>query len=277
MFRYAVCASPGAALSEPVLYRGSLEKVFGFAAGLGFDGVEIHLRDASEVDGALLAALSERSGVRVAAVATGLARRVDGLTMIDPDAGARRRCVERLKGHIDLAAEFGCPVVVGSTRGSLPSGEEGRTAYRRLVESVRELAQHIGDRNCSITFEAINRYENNYLNTAAETAAFLDDVGDARVGMLLDTYHMNIEEPDLCMAFWRQREKVSHIHLSENTRRFPGSGAVDFRRFLQTLQTADYRGWLSLECLPLPDEETAAGKGLAYMKMIEEMVREAAL
>ncbi|MDR1931895.1 MAG: sugar phosphate isomerase/epimerase [Spirochaetales bacterium] len=271
MFQYALCASPGAALHEPVLFREDFDKLFPKAKELGFGGVEIHLRDAADADADMLEKLSRASGVKVAAIATGLAKRIDGLTLIDTDEAGRRRAIQRLKGHIDLAARFGCPVIIGSMRGNLPSGDAASEAYRLLAASIRELADYTGSKNCSIAFEAINRYENNYLNTAAETAAFLKEVNSEKVGMMLDAFHMNMEETDMHAALWEHRDKLLHVHLADNTRLFPGSGSLDFKALLRTLRQCGYGGWLSMEYLPLPDEETAALWGIEYMKGIEKM------
>jgi sugar phosphate isomerase/epimerase len=274
MFRYALCASPGAALHEPVLFRGGFDELFSRAKELGFDGVEIHLRDAAEVDAEKLEKLVSASGVKVAAIATGLAKRIDGLTLINPGQAERRRAIQRLQGHIDLAARFGCPLIIGSMRGNLPQEEAAaQNAYRLLAASIGELADYLRGKNCSIAFEAINRYENNYLNTASETAAFLEQVDSEKVGMMLDTFHMNIEETDMRAALWEHRDKLIHIHLADNTRLFPGSGAIDFKTVLRTLLQCGYGGWLSMEYLPLPDEETAALRGIHYMKEIEKAVR----
>jgi sugar phosphate isomerase/epimerase len=270
LFKYALCASPGAALHEPVLFRESFEKLFSGAKELGYDGVEIHLRDAADVDAEHLACLSEESGVMVAAIATGLAKRIDGLCLISPDEKERRRAIERLYGHIKLAEKFGCPVIIGSLRGNLPAGEAGSGAYKLLEASIKELVLYMKDRNCSIAFEAINRYENNYLNTAAETEKFLKQVGSEKVGMMLDTFHMNIEETDMYAALWEYRNSLIHVHLADNTRLFPGSGTIDFKALLRTLRQCGYGGWLSMEYLPGPDEETAAREGIEYMRRLEK-------
>lgn len=270
MFRYALCASPGAAQNEPVLFRGNFDGLFSQAKELGYDGVEIHLRDAVEADAQQLTRLSEKTGVRIAAIATGLAKRIDGLTLINPDEKERRRAIARLEGHIDLAARFGCPIIIGSMRGNLPQGSGAQAAYRLLVSSVKELAAYIGDKNCSIAFEAINRYENNYLNTASETAAFLEEVDSKKAGMMLDTFHMNIEETDMCTALWEHRGTLLHVHIADNTRFFPGSGSIDFNAVLRTLRQCGYSGWLSMEYLPVPDENTAAAQGITRMKQIEK-------
>lgn len=266
MLNYAICASEGAALHEPVLFRGSYTDAFAYARDLGYKGLEIHLRDAAAADAGALAQASAATGVRVAAVATGLAKRVDGLSLIDDDKAGRRAAIERLKGHLDLAARFGCTVIIGSMRANVPSPDRREECYAVLADSIKYLADYIADKNCTIVFEAINRYENNYLNNAAETADFIDRIGSDKVLMLLDTFHMNIEERDMCAPLRDYAKYLGHIHFADNTRWYPGQGQIKFEAIVRTLEEVGYDKWVSMEYLPLPDEATAGRKGMEFLR-----------
>jgi sugar phosphate isomerase/epimerase len=79
----------------------------------------------------------------------------------------------------------------------------------------------------------------------------------------------------MCAALREHRDKLIHVHLADNTRLFPGSGSIDFRAFLRTLLSCGYGGWLSMEYLPRPDEETAARRGIEYIKETEKAIRSA--
>ena len=275
LFRYAVCASEGAALKEPVLYRGSYPDAFEYVRSIGGQGVEVHVRNAATADRDALHRASEKTGVAVSGVATGLAKRVDGLSLVDDDPVRRAEAVSRVKGHIDLAEEFGCTVVIGSMRDNIPSPERREETLTRLYEGMVECAEYISGKNCSIVFEAINRYENNYFNTAEETAAFVDRIGSPQIRVLLDTFHMNIEERDMSAAIRLLGDRLGHFHLADNNRWYPGQGTIDFRASLLALHEIGYKGYLSCEYLPLPDEKTAAAKGLAYMLALDSALETA--
>jgi sugar phosphate isomerase/epimerase len=266
MWKYCFCASQGAALHEPVLFRGPLLDAFPYAKKLGYDGVEIHLRDAAEVDGEQLLHQSETHGIAIAAIATGLANRVDGLSLVDEDDARRRTAIERVKGHLDLAARFGCPVVIGSMRASIPSEDKRERVLDRLADALRQLSHYIVDKNCSLLLEAINRYENNYLNTSEETIQFVERVAAQKIYILLDSYHMNIEERDNEAAIYSTGKLLRHFHISENTRRHPGDGQIDFGKILSALKEIKYEGWLSMEYLPKPNELEATRKGADFAR-----------
>lgn len=265
-----LCASKGAAQTEPVLYRGEYEGLFKHAKSLGFDGVEIHLREAADVDAEQLLRESERSGVALAAIATGLAKRIDGLELVARDEAARLRAIRRLEEQIDLAHIFGCQIIIGSMRGNIPAEDGTGETRALLLRSMRHLADYIQNKNCGIVFEAINRYENNYLNTAGETADFVQELGSPKVKVLLDTFHMGIEEKDPAAAIRAIGKHLGHIHLADNTRSYPGSGVTNFSAILRALRDIDYEGWLSFEYLPLPDEDTAARRGLEYIRHLRD-------
>lgn len=267
--KYCVCASQNAAMQEPVLYRAGYDGLFGYAKALGYGGVEIHLRAADDVDAAALEAGSRASGIALAGIATGLGKRIDGLELVDREEKGRRAAIQRLKEQIDLAARFpGCQVIIGSMRGNIPGPEQDAETRGLLLQSMRELTEHLKGKDCGVVFEAINRYENNYLNTAAETVEFVKTLGSPQVKVLLDTFHMNIEERDLPGAIRATGPYLGHIHLADNTRWYPGSGSLDFSAILRALRDIGYAGWLSFEYLPMPDERTGAAKGVEYIKRL---------
>ena len=85
----------------------------------------------------------------------------------------------------------------------------------------------------------------------------------------LDTYHMNIEEADPYAAIRRCGARLGYFHVADNSRRYPGSGQLDFRRLLRTLQETGYSGWITVECIPDPDRGTAAQKAIRYLRGCE--------
>ncbi|MFV0412980.1 MAG: TIM barrel protein [Oscillospiraceae bacterium] len=266
--KYSLCASFKAALHEPVLFRGAFDEAFFYARELGFGGVELHIRDTKELQKATLLNASHETGVQLSCISTGLAYRVDGLSLTSEDSENRQQAIQRVKEHLDFADAFGCKVLLGSMRGNLQFAEDTAT-YQRFLQSMQELAHYIDQKNCAIVLEAINRYENNYLNCAEKTIEFLRQVGSPKVKLLLDTFHMNMEETDALLALRHAGEWLGHFHVADNTRLYPGSGQINFAALLRTLEDIHYDGWVSVECLSVPDERTAAQKALHYLKTLE--------
>ncbi len=269
-YAYALCASENAGPKEPVLCRDNYIEAMHFAKRLGFGGIEIHVRDAGEVDGEALKKASQETGIQIVGIASGLAKRIDGLSLVAEDPAQRAQAIQRVKGHLDLAEIFGCSVVIGSMRDNVPSDDMLPEYLKRLADSVQELADYIRGKNCGILIEAINRYENNYLNTAKETVDFIKGIQSDQVKLLLDLYHMNIEERNNAQAILDSGAYLGHVHISENNRRYPGDGQIDIASALTALETIDYQGWLSFEYLPIPSEEEAARRGLEYMQKLEK-------
>jgi sugar phosphate isomerase/epimerase len=85
---------------------------------------------------------------------------------------------------------------------------------------------------------------------------------------LLDTFHMNIEEPDPLAAIAAAGERVFHFHVADSNRHPPGGGHLDFGRLLSGLAATGYDAWVSGEFLPRPDAMGAAAQGLAHLRAV---------
>jgi sugar phosphate isomerase/epimerase len=87
-------------------------------------------------------------------------------------------------------------------------------------------------------------------------------------GLLLDTYHMNIEEPNIENSLQRCWDRIFHFHLADSNRWYPGAGHLDFKSILGSLKSTGYNGFISGEFLPKPDVDTAARENIAYLRRI---------
>ena len=131
--RFAVTAATYALPGAPVLLRGDTREQFAAAKKLGYDAVELHLRTPEVIPAEELVLLQKEFGIRVSAVATGLAALVDHLCFISPDAQVRAAAVERIKAFIDWCAIVRCSIVLGSLRGNLPQDGTRATTIRSGV------------------------------------------------------------------------------------------------------------------------------------------------
>ncbi|GAH90583.1 unnamed protein product, partial [marine sediment metagenome] len=78
------------------------------------------------------------------------------------------------------------------------------------------------------------------------------------MGMLIDTFHMNIEEVSIYESIIKAKDYITHVHLADNNRWAPGSGHLNFAQVIEVLEKINYKGYLSAEILPLPDADRAA-------------------
>lgn len=259
----AVAAPAGAPfpLVNPDIYQ-----TVDFLAEHGFDSIELHLLKPSEVDAGKIKEYCAKKKIMISSIGTGMAYGREGLSITSPDADVRRMAVKRLKDQLDLASELNCSIVLGSMRGVIPDGESRTVMDARMLEACKELCDYAERGSGSIVIEAIDRFETNYLRTAEDVMEIIDRVGSGKLGVHLDTYHMNMEERDWKKPVLLCGDRLRHVHVADNNRNYPGWGLIDFRPFMEALDEIGYDQTLTLECFPVPDGETAVLRGLAHLR-----------
>ena len=181
----------------------------------------------------------------------------DRLATQDP-AAAR----DVLLAAIEVAHALGCTFLGGVTYSALghrtgapPTGKE----YDAIVAALQPAARAARARGMLLGLEPCNRYETHLLNTAAQTLALLDRIGEANAVVHLDTYHMNIEEKGIGAAFRLAGARAPYIHLSESDRGVPGTGTIDWEDAFAALAETGFSGDLVVESfVTLPPEIAAA-------------------
>jgi len=209
---------------------------------LEFDGVE------------LLGALSLYSAAEAGQILRDHGLEVFSLTPADvdlahPDPAVRGEAVDYYLRFVDFAAELGQPLVachgqVGRVK-AISSQAEERAGF---VAAVRHVAMRAEAAGLRLVMEVLNRYEAHLLNTAAETVAFVDDVASDHLGILLDAYHMNIEEADPAEAIRCAGSRLWLYHAADSNRQGIGRGHTDFDAQVAALKDVGYRGPIIVEC-----------------------------
>jgi len=277
-FPLAVTATPAEVGTAPILLRGDPAGAFRQAAELGCAGVEIHVREAADVDARAIRRLMADYRLEVPTLGTGMAATVDGLSFAHAEAEVRRRAVERVCGHVELAAELGSAVTIGSVSGRLGVMDEAERARRRqaALEALAAVCARAGRLGVTVLLEPLNRYECDYLNTLAEARRAAEEIGAGNLRLLADTFHMNIEERDLAASFRAAAERLGHVHLADSNRQAPGRGHLDVAAVLRVLEEIGYRGFISFEVFPIPDAVTAVREGIRTIQRAagEDMLAE---
>lgn len=243
--------------SSPVIMAGDPLERITLASRLGYDSVELHWADPSQIPMADIASACRENQMTISAFATGRAYVQEGLSLIHEDSGNRASAIKRLKDFVDAASPYEAIVIIGCIRGNLAPGEDRRASLDRLAHSTRIIAEYALSRNVMIVFEAINRFENNYLNTSQETASFIREYGLPNTKILLDTFHMNIEDADMSGSILDCGDLLGYIHIADSNRHYAGAGHIDLKQIFEALKKINYKGYVSAECLPLPDSDTA--------------------
>jgi len=267
--KLSIALTPTKTVFSPLLFAGDIMRGIRRAGELGYDGVELNIRDtAAEPMKDIVSAARERS-LEICAFGTGQAYLLDGLSVTSPDPAVRERLVERLRGHIDWAARVGALLIMGGIFGRMEGDAAARkTQYADAIDVVRRLAEYAGQRGVVIAIEPINRYETNFLTSFEAALSFIAAVGRPSVRVLADTFHMNIEEADICASIARAGKRLAHVHLVDSNRWAPGGGHIDFPPILRALRAIGFDGYLSGEFLPAPDDDTAAASNIVRVRSL---------
>ncbi len=215
---------------------------------LGFDVVEIALEDPSLVD---------LKGVKKALDSTGLESAVCGAfgptrDMVSDDPSIRKNARKYITYCIDACSElgshiFGGPVysAVGKTR--LVPEEKKREEWNLCVETLRELSNLAQKREVVITVEPLNRFETDFINLAQDVVRLAEEVNSPNLRVMLDTFHMNIEEKNLGKAIRGAGRYLCHFHACENDRGTPGSGHIPWQEVASAIKDIGYNRYVVIE------------------------------
>lgn len=230
------------------------------AANLGFDAMELETRMVMEKEDDQLVRLGDYArdkGITLT-LGSGPARKYD---LCAVDAAARKAAIAFRISLIEKACKAGIKLIGGGLHTYWPvdfrekvdkTGDWGRS-----VEGMQVVAKAAESHGVSLCVEVMNRYENHILNTAAEGVAFCKDVGSGSVKLLLDTFHMNIEEDSIPAAIRSAGPLLGHLHTGENNRKVPGKGHLPWREIFEALADIGYDGTEIMEPFVRSDGATA--------------------
>ena len=163
---------------------------------------------------------------------------------------------------LETAHALGCTFLGGVTYSAL--GYKSGTApteaeYASIVTALKPVAKRADELGITLGLEPCNRYETHLLNTAAQSLALLDRIGEANTSVHLDTYHMNIEEKGIGHGFKVAGARAPYIHISESDRGVPGTGTIDWDDAFAALAAIGFAGDLVIESfVTLPPEIASA-------------------
>jgi len=237
-------------------WADDLSPIFRTAAEIGFDGVEVSLlgigRDRAEVirEQAAHCALE-------LTCSTGLSADADP-TSTDPDV--RDNAVAVLTEAIEVTALLGSKRlagVVAAPWGAFdPLNKPARA--QRSAETLRRLDSVLAEQDVTLGIEALNRFETDLTSTAAEACALARATGSDHIGVLLDSFHMNIEEKDPPAAIREAGDLLRHYHVSDNDRGVPGSARYDFPADAAALKDIGYNSWVVAEMFVIAGNPASA-------------------
>ena len=264
--KLSIVVSTQPAKFAALAFKGNLEQNTKLIKSLGYDGIELTVRDPRLLDVPKIKALTIDQGFPVSAIGTGQAFGEEGLSFSDPDPQIRRKAIERIKLQVDLAAELNSLVIIGLMRGIVGEDQDRKEAEQWILEALEACASV--NPEVRLAIEPCNRYEANTVNNVAEGLAMVNTLGCDNVGLLLDSFHMNIEDPSIYKSIEMADQKIFHFHIADSNRWYPGAGHLNFPKIVAQLKAVNYQGFLSAEILPIPDGPTSAEKTIQHMSPI---------
>lgn len=236
----------------------------------GCDFVELLVPEPDELDLAETRAALADHGIGVV-----LAARVNlSRDLASGDADARAAGLDYLHQCIDTARTLGAGLVGGPLYGGplvfagrapapVPEDERARR-IDGVVAGLTAAARRAGDLGVRLCVEPLNRFETDIANTTAHALALAEAVGSPALGVMLDTFHMNMEDPSIPDAIRRAGPLLYHFQANENHRGFVGSGHVDWPGVARALTAVGYDGPITLE--PFRRDDERAGVPLAQWR-----------
>jgi D-psicose/D-tagatose/L-ribulose 3-epimerase len=147
-------------------------------------------------------------------------------------------------------------IIYGSWPAKLAAGNSDKRPFvERSIKCMREAIKAAEDAQATFNVEVVNRFEQFVMNTAAEAVEYCRRVDSPNCKVLLDTFHLNIEEDNIGEAVAATADWLGHIHLGETNRRAPGRGRMPWDEFFGALGKANYRGALTMEPFLMPGGE----------------------
>jgi sugar phosphate isomerase/epimerase len=271
-FPFSIVLSCQATRFEAATFQGDFEANLSKVANLGYAGVELAIRAPQEMDYSALYSLLEKFGLKVPAIGTGQAWGEEKFSFTDPDAAVREKAIQRVIEHIPSAAELNAHIIIGLLRGKIQLGVERTQAESWLVTALQRCAKAAKEEGVTLCLEPINHYETSLINTVDSGLELIEKVGAGNFGLLLDSFHMNIEEASIPQAIQKAGKRIFHFHVADSNRLHPGAGHIDFQEILQALFSIGYNGFISGEFLPVPDALTGAKHSIEFLTNIQKTI-----
>ena len=235
-------------LPDPVGYRSWSE----FQADLacmreaGYAGVELQIADPTQFDSTRVEKSLNEVGFRMCAFQTGTTYGTRGNCLSTADESVRERTIALLDSFVDLARQWKCTIVFGSLQGRLKDEPDQAVGESRIAAAMERVGRYASERGVTLAFEPVNHMEVGFHHTIGEVAALVRRLKLPGVKMMIDSFHMNIEERDVLGAIAPVADILAHVHLSETNRDILGTAHWPTGAMFRELTRIGYQGWCSV-------------------------------
>ncbi|MBM4339072.1 MAG: sugar phosphate isomerase/epimerase [Deltaproteobacteria bacterium] len=268
------------------LFQGwPIERVFEYAARLGYDGMEI--APFTLADSVTEISTKRRNAIRRAAADNGieivglhwLLVKPEGLYINHPDEFIRIQTQEYIEALIHFCADIGGQVLIHGSphQRTINEGWDAKAAWEYAKETFRVSLKAARQRNVIYCIEPLAPPQTNFINTIDEAIRFVREVRHPNFKMVFDCRSASASEKSLTNALIRTLDSgyLRHVHVNDANGYGPGFGKTKFTPILKTLLKNNYKGYLSVEVFNFdPDPQTIASRSIGYLKGILETLIE---
>lgn len=243
-----------------------LERALNRLADLGYRGVEFSLTHPLGFDLSALERALKAAGLALPSLLTGWSYFNEGLCLCSPDASVRDRAVDRLLGHLDVAARFNALLVVGQMQGFLRDEPDEKVANGRIAECLGRVARAAEAKGASLVLEPVNHLQVGFNHTVVQALGLIRRAGSPALKPMVDTFHMNIEERSVTDPIRAVGASLAHVHLCETNGGLLGSGHLDFPTVFRALSDIGYDRFISVKIYRNATWEEGASGAMAFLK-----------
>ena len=250
-----------------------IEKGIARIARSGYDGVEL-VGEPQKLNGKQINQFLNYHKIQASSICSIFDKSRD---LVHPDSKIRENGISYVKAVIDLAQEVGSKIVIVRPSPCMKTNPQAseEQEWEWAVENIKKCGQYAAEKNTILVIEAWNRYETYFINRLDQAMALCEDVNSENVGVMGDTFHMNIEEYDMAEAIRSCGGRLKHIHLADSNRAAPGRGHIDFRPIIQAIKDIQYEGYLSFELLPAAADPFRVLKSGSASEFFDQYTQEA--
>ncbi|MEQ8471502.1 MAG: sugar phosphate isomerase/epimerase family protein [Marinoscillum sp.] len=210
-----------------------------------------------------------------------------GRDLTNDDPAIVKQGLEYIDGCLEIATDLGASFFAGPMysavgKARLVSAEQKKIEWGRAVENLSKVCESATAKGLDLAIEPLNRFETDLIHRAEDVMSLISDINHPNAKVLLDGFHMNIEEPSITEAIRTAGDKLIHVQVSENYRGTPGTGQTRWEDYMIGLKAINYQGAVTIEsftpnnqqlaeavCIwkPLvPSQDGFASEGIQFLK-----------
>ncbi|RZK45055.1 MAG: sugar phosphate isomerase/epimerase, partial [Pedobacter sp.] len=234
----------------------AIEPLFSKISSLGFDAVEIAVEDPDIIDiGAVKEGLVKYNLKAIICGAFGPSR---DLTHEDP--AVHENCFRYIEKCLDFCVAvgnnfFSGPMYSAVGKARLLPPEKRRQEWDLAARNLYKVCEMAAKRGLKIAIEPLNRFESDLVNNVDDVVRLIGTINHPAAGIMIDGFHMNIEERDVEQAIIKAGDRLLHVQVSENYRGTPGTGQTRWDAYRRGLEAINYKGVVSIESFTTENQE----------------------